>query len=174
MKILLKIVGGFAALILALLLVAFFFPREYRIERSLAMKAKPEAVWPLVADLRAWKSWGAWQERDPAMKLSYSPTATGVGAWSAWESAKEGNGKMTITAQTPTKVSYLLEFPDMGTQSNGSIELVADAGGTRVVWVDAGDLGNNPVNRWFGMFIEKIVGPDFERGLVNLKKLVEK
>ena len=57
MKLLLKVVGGLAALILALLLVAFFFPREYRVERVLAMKAKPETVLPLVADLRAWKSW---------------------------------------------------------------------------------------------------------------------
>ena len=81
---------------------------------------------------------------------------------------------MTITTQSTTKVAYSLEFPDMGTKSNGSVELVADAGGTRVVWVDAGDLGNNPVNRWFGLFLEKIIGPDFERGLANLKRLVEK
>jgi hypothetical protein len=174
MKLLLKLVGGLAALILALVLVAFFFPREYRIERSIVTKVKPEVVMAQVGDLKAWKNWGAWQERDPAMKMSYAPVTTGVGAWSAWESAKEGNGKMTITAQTPTKVAYLLEFPDMGAKSNGSVELFAEAGGTRVVWVDAGDLGNNPVNRWFGLFLEKIIGPDFERGLANMKKRVEK
>lgn len=174
MKILLKVVGGFAALILALLVVAFFFPREYRVERSIVTKAKPEVVMAQVGDLKMWKNWGAWQERDPAMKMTYAPVTTGVGAWSAWESAKEGNGKMTITSQTPTKIAYLLEFPDMGTKSNGSMELSAEAGGTRVVWVDAGDLGNNPVNRWFGMFVDKIVGPYFERGLENLKRLAEK
>jgi hypothetical protein len=174
MKILLKLVGGLAALVLLLVLVAFFFPRSYRVERAIVIKAKPEVVLPQVADLRSWKNWGAWQERDPGMKLMYSPVSTGVGAWSQWESAKEGNGKMTITAQTTSKVSYLLEFPDMGTKSNGSLELVAEAGGTRVVWIDAGDLGNNPVNRWFGMFVDKIIGPDFERGLANLKKLTEK
>jgi hypothetical protein len=174
MKLLLKVVGGFAALILALLVVAFFFPREYRVERTVVTKAKAEAVMAQVGDLKMWKNWGAWQERDPGMKLTYAPVTTGVGAWSAWESEKEGNGKMTITLQTPTKVSYLLEFPDMGTKSNGSMELIADAGGTRVVWVDAGDLGHNPVNRWVGLFLEKIIGPDFERGLANLKRLVEK
>jgi hypothetical protein len=174
MKILLKLVGGLAALILLLVVVAFFFPRGYRVERALVIKARPEAILPQVADLRAWKNWGAWQERDPGMKLSYSAQTTGVGAWSQWESAKEGNGKMTISAQTATKVAYLLEFPDMGTKSEGSIELVSEAGGTRVVWVDAGDLGNNPMNRWFGLFVDKLIGPDFERGLSNIKKLVEK
>ncbi len=174
MKILLKILGGLAVLVLLLVLVAFALPRHYQIERSLVVNAKPEAVLAQMADLRSWKNWGAWQERDPGMKLSYSEKSTGIGAWSAWESKSEGNGKMTITEQTPGKVTYLLEFPDMGMQSNGSIELRTQVGGIQVVWVDAGDLGMSPLNRWFGLFLDKMIGPDFERGLANLKQLVEK
>ena len=174
MKILLKIIGGLAVLVLLLVLVAFALPRQYRVERSVVINAKPEAVLAQVADLRAWKNWGAWQERDPQMKLSYSTQTTGVGAWSAWESKSEGNGKMTITEQTTARVLYLLEFPDMGMKSNGSMEMVAETGGTRLIWVDAGDLGMNPLSRWFGLFLDKMIGPDFEKGLVNLKRLVEK
>lgn len=174
MKLLLRILGGLAVLLLSLVVVAFFLPRTYRIERTLTIKAHPGEIFAQVADLKAWKNWGAWQERDPGMKLSYSPGATGVGAWSQWESAKEGNGKMTITALTATKVLYDLEFPDMGTTSKGSMELIPEGGGTRVVWVDAGDLGMNPMSRWFGLFLDKLIGPDFERGLANIKKLVEK
>ena len=33
-----------------------------------------------VGDLKMWKNWGAWQERDPAMKMTYGPVTTGVGA----------------------------------------------------------------------------------------------
>lgn len=174
MKILLKIVGGFAVLVLLLVLVAFVLPREYRIERSVVINARPEAVHAQVAVLPAWKAWSAWHERDPQMKLTYSPQATGVGAWSAWESKNEGNGKMTITEQTPTKVTYHLEFPDQGFQSTGSMELRPEGSATRLVWVDAGDLGMNPMSRWFGLFLDKLLGADFERGLSNLKKLVEK
>ena len=108
------------------------------------------------------------------MKLSYSDKTTGIGAWSAWESKNEGNGKMTITEQTATKVTYRLEFPDFGMSSTGTMELTPDAGGVRVVWSDAGDLGMNPMNRWFGLFLDKFIGTDFDRGLSNLKKLVEK
>ena len=174
MKMLIKILGGLAVLVLLLVLVAFAFPRQYRVERSLVVNAKPEAVLAQVADLSAWKNWGAWQERDPQMKISYSSPTTGVGAWSAWESKQEGNGKMTISAQTSTKVDYLLEFPDMGMKSHGSIELKPEAGGVRVVWADAGDLGMNPMNRWVGLFLDKMIGPDFERGLANMKKLAER
>lgn len=173
MKILLKILSGFAVLLLLLVLVAFLLPRHYRIERTLVMKARPEAIHAQIADLRAWKNWGAWQERDPGMKLTYSEKSTGVGAWSAWESKTEGNGKMTITSTTPTKVVYDLEFPDFGSKSQGYMELVPETAGTKVVWVDAGDLGMNPMSRWFGLFLEKIIAPDFERGLSNLSKKVE-
>jgi len=174
MKILLKLLGGLAVLILLLVVAAYALPRHYRVERSLAMKAQSDAVLALVADFRAWKSWGAWQERDPQMKITYSPQTTGVGAWSAWESTSEGNGKMTITEQTVAKVTYHLEFPDMGTRSTGSIEVRPQAGGVQVVWVDAGDLGMNPLNRWFGLFLDKLIGSDFERGLNNMRKLAEK
>lgn len=174
MKILLKILGGLAVLILLLVVVAFLLPRQYRVERFIVINARPEIVLAQVADLRAWKNWGAWQERDPQMKLAYSTQPTGVGAWASWESKTEGNGKMTITEQAPAKVLYLLEFPDMGMKSNGSMEVRAEANGTRLVWVDTGDLGMNPLNRWFGLFLDKLIGKDFERGLANLKRLVEK
>jgi uncharacterized protein YndB with AHSA1/START domain len=139
------------------------------------IKAKPEAVFALVGDLRRWKEWGAWQERDPGMKSTYSEKAVGVGAWSAWESKTEGNGKMTVTAYAPLqRIVYKLEFPDMGTSSEGSVTLLPGEGGVKVVWLDTGDLGMNPLFRWFGLFIDGIIGPDFEKGLANLKLLAEK
>jgi len=173
MKLLLKIIGGLAVLVLLLVVVAFLLPRQYRVERSVVINAKPDAVLAQVAVLPAWKGWSAWHQRDPQMKLAYSPQTTGVGAWSSWESKKEGNGKMTITELTATKVTYHLEFPDVGMQSTGSMEVVPESGGVRLVWADTGDLGMNPMNRWFGLFLDKFIGTDFQTGLANLKKLLE-
>lgn len=174
MKIFLRIFGGLAVLVLVLVVVAFLLPRTYRVERTLVIQAPPEVVYPLFGDLRRWREWGAWQERDPGMKTTYSEQPTGVGAWSAWESKSEGSGKMTITAyEPPRRAVYRLEFPDMGTSSQGSLELVPAAGGVKVIWVDAGDLGMNPMFRWFGVFIDGMIGPDFEKGLANMKKLAE-
>jgi hypothetical protein len=173
-KILLRLLGGLAALLLLLVLVAYLLPSTYRVERTLVINAKPEAVFALVGDLRRWKDWGAWQERDPAMKMTYSEKTAVVGGWSAWESESEGNGKMTLTAtDAPKRVVYKLEFPDMGTSSEGVLALTPAAGGVQVVWTDAGGLGMNPLFRWFGLFIEKMIGPDFEKGLANMKKLAE-
>lgn len=174
MKLLLRILGGLAVLVLLLVVVAFLLPRTYRVERATVINTRPEVVFAQVGDLKLWQNWTAWHERDPQMKLSFSPTTAGVGAWSAWESKTEGNGKMTFTAHEPTKkVVYTLEFPDMNMVSKGSVELQPADKGVRVVWASDGDLGMNPINRWFGLVLDRMIGPDFEQGLAKLKRVTE-
>lgn len=174
MKTFLRILAGLAVLVLLAVLVAFFLPRQYRVERSVVVQAPGEKVFAQIGDLRAWKNWTAWHERDPQMKLSYSDQSAGKGAWSAWESKTEGNGKMTFTAhEPPQRVVYTLEFPDMNMVSNGRVELQPAEPGVRVRWVSEGDLGMNPVNRWFGLCLDWMIGPDFEQGLAKLKRVAE-
>src|SRR4051812_36356988 len=152
MKLILKILGALAALVLLLVLVSFFLPRNFRVERATVIKAKPEAVFANVGDLRAWQKWTVWHERDPQMKTSFSEKTDVVGGWSSWISKSEGNGKMTLTAAEPAKrVVYSLEFPDFGMTSIGTVTLSPVAEGTRIAWADEGDLGMNPMNRWFGV-----------------------
>lgn len=174
MKILLRILGGLAVLVLLAVVAAFFFPRTYRVERSTTIVARPDVVFAQFGDLKSWQNWTAWHVRDPGMKLSFSPQTTGVGAWSAWESKTEGNGKMTLTTVEPLKrVVYTLEFPDFGMVSSGTVALQPADKGLRVSWVSEGDLGMNPLNRWFGLFLDGMVGADFEQGLAKLKTVCE-
>ncbi len=77
------------------------------------------------------------------------------------------------TAVANERVDYALTFPDMGMRSSGQLRLEAAGAGTRVTWTNEGDMGANPVNRYFGLFMDRLVGPDFEGGLKNLKVLVE-
>lgn len=162
-------------LVLLLVLVAFFLPRDFRVERSIVIKASPDRVFAFVGDLKNWAKWGVWYSRDPAMVMTYSPATTGVGAWSAWESKTQGNGKATITeSAAPSRLVYRLEFPDYGMTSTGSFVITPDAAGNvRVVMADAGDLGANPINRWFGLFYDRLIGPDFEAGIAKMKQLAE-
>ena len=41
---------------------------------------------------------------------------------------------------------------------------------TNVKWVMEGDMGNNPIKKYFGLMMDKMMGPDFENGLKNLAK----
>ena len=82
---------------------------------------------------------------------------------------------MTFTAAEPGKrVAFELFFPDFGTTSMGTLDLAPAGAGTQVTWTMNGDMGSNPLYRWMALFMDKMVGPDFEAGLANLKALAEK
>ena len=98
--------------VVGLLVYAAMQPEDFRIERSTTVKAPPERIYPLIADLRAWGPWSPWEKKDPAMKRTFSGPDSGVGAAYAWEGDKNvGTGKMTILEATaPGKVVIKLEF----------------------------------------------------------------
>ncbi len=174
MKLVAKVFGVLVAVWVLLVLVGFVLPGHYRVERSTVIQAKPAALYPLVGDLRAWQLWGVWFQRDPAMQIEYSPATSEVGAWSEWKSKSQGDGKMTISAvRPPEDFEYRMDFKDIGMVSHGVMALEPAGGGTKVTMIMEGDLGHNPLYRWFGVFMDKLVGPDFESGLSNLKRLGE-
>ena len=175
MKLLVRFLGALVVLVVALAIVGLFLPRHYAVSRSIVIAAPASAIYPNIGDLKGWSKWGVWFARDPAMEISYSPSTSGVGAWSDWKSKSQGNGRMTVTAEQPaTRFDYRLEFPDHGMVASGSMSLAPEgAGSTRVTAGMEGDLGANPMNRWFGVFMDKLIGPDFEGGLANLKRISE-
>lgn len=109
------------------------------------------------------------------MAIEYSGPASGPGAVWAWKSKSQGDGRMTFTtAEPPKRLAYELYFPDFNTTSTGDFRLDANGGATQVTWSMDGNMGSNPVYRWMGLFMDKMVGPDFDAGLANLKALAEK
>ncbi|MBW8846828.1 MAG: SRPBCC family protein [Burkholderiales bacterium] len=148
---------------------------KFTVTRTVQINAAPEKIYALIADPRGWKQWSAWNQRDPAMAVEYSGPASGAGAVWAWKSKSQGDGRMTFTtAEPPKRLGYELFFPDFGTTSTGDFRLDANGGGTQVTWSMNGDMGANPIYRWMGLFMNKMVGPDFDSGLANLKALAEK
>jgi hypothetical protein len=174
MKALKRAAFGLLAVVVLFVATAYLLPRHYRVERSAVIRASRETVHAQLADLRAWRNWGVWYDRDPALTSTYSEQQGVAGAWSEWKSQSEGNGKATLTAVGGDKITYTLEFPAMGMKSTGTFALSAEAGGLRVVWSDEGDLGLNPVRRWLGLLLDRIIGPDVEGGLAKLKRNLEK
>lgn len=165
------IVGG---LLVMLALIGFMLPSRYAVERSIVIDAPPSDVYPNVVDLREWQQWGVWFKRDPDMEINYSGPDRAIGMRSTWLSESEGNGEMEITQlEHNKKVVYRLYFPDYDMGSTGHVELEDLEQGTRVTWRDEGEVGNNPVDRFFVLMMDELLGPDFEMGLENLKTVVE-
>jgi len=171
LKKLLVIIG----LVLAVfVLVGFVLPKEYSVQRSVVISAEPSEVYPNIVDLRKWSKWGVWFKRDPDMVLSYSGPDRAIGMRSEWKSISEGNGEMEITQLEHNKrVVYRLYFPDFDMGSTGVVELQETDSGTRVTWRDEGAVGINPLDRYFVLMMDDMIGPDFELGLENLKTVTE-
>jgi len=174
MKFLIRGIVVLLGLVILLLAVGLLLPSHFKVQRSAQIAAPASKVYPLIAAPAAWAKWSVWNQRDPAMKIEYSGPASGSGAKWSWHSATEGSGTMEFTdAVADRRIGYRLSFPEFGMQSSGLLSIEPAPDGVRVTWTNEGDMGANPLNRWFGLFMDRLVGPDFEAGLANLKKLAE-
>lgn len=163
--------------IAALLIVGagFFLPSGFAVERSVVIDAPSDRVFNLVVDPREWKRWTVWNRRDPDMEIAYAGPPFGQGARWSWKSKSEGEGSMTFARVVPNeRLGYELSFPEFGMKSEGELILVPAGSGTRVTWTNRGDVGRNPLKRYLAISMDRMVGPDFEAGLANLKQLAEK
>jgi len=175
MKILKKILLVLLALIALLLVIAVFLPSKYHVQRRIVIQARPDAIFPWVNNPRKWPDWTAWtKDRDPSLTFSYEGPEEGSGAISKWDGKKTGNGMMTITESDPKMgVKYDLSFEHGKYKSAGGLTFEAEGDSTNVTWADDGELGSNPIGRYFGLAMDHMIGPDFEQGLKKLKQKVE-
>ena len=162
-------------LALAILGAGLFLPSRFEVARSAVINAPAERVYDLIADPRHWAKWSVWNQRDPDMDIKYSGPPFGQGAKWSWKSKSEGSGNMVFTRVEPnSRIAYALSFPELGMKSGGAFALEAAASGTKVTWTNAGDVGPNPLKHYLAVMMDRMVGPDFEAGLANLKALAEK
>ncbi len=171
-----KIIFGLFGIVLAIILVSFLLPSNWRVERSLFIKAAPEQIYPYISNFKTgWPQWSAFDFEDPDIKYSYSGPDEGVGATRSWTSKKMGNGNQNITKAEPhSGIEFDLRMPDHAFSMKGEISLHAVTDGTQVTWIDAGTFGGNPLYHWMGLFMDKMMGVTFEKSLAALKTKVEK
>jgi hypothetical protein len=170
---LLIVVLGLIALVL---LVGLFLPRTYRVVRTVEVRAEPQVVYADLATLRQWPEWTVWnKEMDPTAEFEYWGPESGVGAGYRWKGATLGQGELKLTAADPDRgVHYALSFEGGAMQSVGRIEWEkAGTNRLQVTWSDEGDLGRSPVNRYFGLLLDSMIGAQFEQGLARLKARAE-
>lgn len=160
-----------------LLVYASMRPDDFRVERSIAVMAPPDRIYPHIADFRAWGAWSPWEKKDPAMKRTFSGAASGKGAAYAWEGNKDvGSGRMEITEATaPGKVVIRLDFltPFRATHT-AEFMLQRQGDSATINWAMYGK--SNFIAKLMGVFIDmdKMIGGDFEAGLESLKAEAEK
>jgi len=175
-----KILGGIAALIVAIIALGFILPDKVTLEREIVVNAPQEEVFTLVSDFNEWNRWSPWAQIDPDAEFSVS--GEGVGHRMEWKSDHKevGNGMQEITAlDAPNKVVTRLDFGDMG-RADATISLTPVSGGTKVVWSFESNMREGvpglmkSASTYMGFFMDGMIGPSYEEGLANLKREAEK
>jgi uncharacterized protein YndB with AHSA1/START domain len=151
-------------------------PSEFRVARSATISAPPPAVFAQVNDFHKWEAWNPWGKIDPAMKHNYDGAPAGSGAIYTWVGNKEvGEGRMTIIESRPSDLSRIkMEFfkPFAG---NSIAEFTFKPAGnqTMVTWSMTGDKNFMAKAIHLFMNMDKMIGGQFEKGLAQIKSLVE-
>ncbi|WP_170404958.1 SRPBCC family protein [Ruegeria arenilitoris] len=175
MQVIKRILLALLVLVLLLIGVSYLLPGRAEVSRSIVIDAPPAAIFPYVNSMQETEKWSPWLERDPATQLTYSGPEAGVGNALNWSSEHQqvGTGSQEIIESVPDQtVRTALDFGSMGT-ATASFDLVPEGDRTQVTWGFVTDLGLNPMARWMGLMMDEWVGGDYERGLSNLKVLVE-
>lgn len=163
-----RFLKALAAVLLVLVLVAYALPDRHLVERHRTIARTPAQLWPLLADPRQWPRWSPWWARDPAMRLSYSGAASGLGARWSWDSAVLGRGTVVFdVAQPPVRLGYGVQFAQ-GMAARGEFRLDAVEAGTRVTWTQESRLGANVLLRWLSPLRDHQLGQDVEQALERL------
>jgi hypothetical protein len=165
-----------AIAIAIVLILAAAKPDTFSVRRAATVRAPAEKIFPLINDFHRWGTWSPYENRDPAMKRSYSGPANGVGAVYGWDGNNNvGAGRMEILdASAPAKIVIKLDFfrPFEG-HNTAEFTMLPQGDATNVTWVMQGPASFMSKLMQVFMNLDRMIGKDFEIGLANLKRLTE-
>jgi len=170
-----------AIAIAVVLILAATKPDTFSVRRAATVKAPPEKIFSLINDFHQWGTWSPWENKDPAMKRSYSGAQSGKGAIYAWDGNKNvGSGRMEILdASQPSKIVIKLDFfKPFEAHNTAEFTMLpqgdASNAATDINWQMHGPAPFMSKVMQVFMNVDRMVGKDFEIGLANLKRLTEK
>jgi effector-binding domain-containing protein len=171
---------GIVIFMILIIVVAFFLPSHIHVERSVIIKAKPEQLYVLINNLHNWEQWSPWHKRDPEMHILYGDVIEGAGASYFWKSKhpQVGEGSLQIIQSRPYEyIETEMHFGDMGI-SKATFRFIPSDSGLKVVWSMDTDGKGVPwlmyiPSKYAGLFMDNMLGPEFESGLQSLRTLTE-
>ena len=148
----------------------------YTVRRSTTIGVPPDQVYEQIADFRNWTKWSPWEGLDPNMEHFYSGASAGKGSTYRWSGNRQaGQGRMEILeAESPSHLLIDLVF-EKPWKSHSVTEFTIEeaASGSEVTWAMTGPM--TLAARVMGIFksMDRMLGPDFEKGLDRLRTNLE-
>lgn len=169
----LKTVG---IVLVALVLLFLYIPQHlkphFSMSRSIVINAPVSEVFKRLPDLNEYNKWNPFSAGD----TTHTTQVTGVGldSYMTWKGKNSGEGKMTIAeVKINHKIKINMEFyaPMKGEGVVYWIVVPTPDGNAEMKWTFDQDMPY--FQRYFGLFMDKMMGKHFERGLATYKTIVE-
>ena len=166
-----KILIGLVLALAIFLGVVAMRSADFRVERSATLAASPMALFAHVNDHRKFAVWNPFLKLDPNVKNTYSGPESGVGAVCSWDGNKDvGAGSCTIIESKPGELVRSRMDWKRPMEGVATVDFTFKPQGdkTVVTWAMYGK--NGFMGKLVSLFIDcdKMVGPQFEKGLASL------
>ncbi len=160
-------------LIVLFLLISLFLPSTVHVDESITIKSTVNNSFSQINNLKNWQKWSPYQQSDQKMLIKISVPSEGIVAKQSWVSKEIGNGSISIREVIPDKsISGDLIY-DNDTKALSLWEFEPAVEGTKLTWgIDVIDL-SYPFGRWSGLFMGNNIHNTIQRGLNNIKSLLE-
>lgn len=164
---------GIVALVAILALIA---PKSIDMERSIIVNQSLDKVHADLRSLQVQDKWSPFADRDPNQERGYKGAPDGqVGSIAWWRGNKNvGEGEQEVKKISDRRIDTELRFIKPFKATNQAHFLLEPApGGTKVIWGFHADYKFPMTIMMLMMNMEKMMGPDFERGLRQYKAYAE-
>lgn len=140
-----------------------------RVQKSITIAASAEKVKSIVSDFNHWAVWSPWLILEPGCKVTVAPD----GKMQEWDGKRIGSGNIKVIAETETVVNYELTFlkPWKSVAKTDFIIDSIDEQKTKLTWTMDGSLPFFMF--WMKTMMERLIGMDYDRGLLMLKDYIE-
>ncbi len=177
MKIIKGIGIALLSLIVLLLIIGLFLPKDFHIRRSISIMRPRTEVFAYVSHLKNQNDYSKWNMADPSMKREYRGTDGQPGFVSAWDGNDEvGKGEQEITAvRKDEQINTELRF-ERPFKSKASAYIHTYHEGPAQTKVEWGFDGRQPYPmNLMSLFMnmDKMIGDDLAISLANLKRNLE-
>lgn len=165
-----KVTRILAVIILLLVVVAFFLPAEYRVERNVIIKAPRDLIsnsllqgdrlpeWMYIKNGAVVPFEGVLKEGDSAV-LSYSDVSV--------------QGLISVVEVSSNVIRFDVQPKPKVDIVHNHIALQPTDGGTLVIWTIEGSLNAGLLSPYLAFFANDIAGANFEKSLQQLKDQIE-
>ncbi len=177
MRSLIEFVLALVITVVILMLIGLFLPGgdHGHVERTIIVERPSSHVFDALNSFKRFNEWSPWHKKDPTTTYTFSGPESGQGAIMNWTSTNPdiGSGRWEILESTPTSLVKMIQAVDGGRTATVVFDIATSDLGVKVKWSYDTELGNNPIERIKGQYLDSSVGADYQYGLMRFKALLE-